>query len=228
MNKSTILLLEDDPILMKANRGILTMNGYRVLACTTLCEAREAVEAERPDLMILDVRLSDGSGMDFCRKYRTKYGSGTPVLFLTVLKEKMDLIAGYDVGATDYLVKPFDMDVLLMKLKALLKYTNPEDELIAVGPLRLDYTAMRPYLYEKDLALEPKEFAILAILIKNRSRYITAGELYNMIWRQDVVSDTRTVKVRISAIRQKLGKEFDIVAIRGKGYRLIWKMENAT
>lgn len=228
MNKPTILLLEDNAAIMKANDGLLTMSGYRVLTCSTLQEARSALEKETPDLLILDVMLPDGSGIDFCREYRATRGAGTPVLFLTVLREKSDMVQGYGVGGTDYLTKPFDLDILLMKVEALLEQTKAAKSVgdnVFIDPLRLDFSTRRAYMAGRDLLLTPKEFTLLGILIKNRYRCFTQEELYERVWGMDAVHDVRTVKEHMSRLRRKLGinSSICIATVRGKGYHIIEK-----
>ena len=221
MNKETILLLEDDAALMKANRGILEMNGYRVLACAEIKEAWTAAREEMPDLMVLDVMLPDGKGTDFYREYRAEYGDGTPALFLTVMKESEDIAEGYVSGGVDYIVKPFPMERLLMKVDSLLKGYRAAGEKIYIGTLRLDCIANAAYLDEKDLLLTPKEYSVLEYLARNRNRYVTAKELYAKVWGMEAVGE-RTVKEHIRKIRKKLGNDapVDIESEWGYGYRL--------
>lgn len=221
MNKGTILLLEDDPALMKANRGVLEMNGYRVLACSEIKEAWAAAREETPGLMVLDVMLPDGKGTDFYREYRAEYGDGIPALFLTVMQESTDIAEGYGAGGVDYIVKPFPMEYLLMKVESLLKSYKAAGEKIHIGPLRLDCIVNAAYFDGKDLLLTPKEYAVLEYLARNRNRYVTAAELYKKAWGMDAV-DTRPIKQHIRGIREKLGDNGPVVidSEQGKGYRM--------
>ena len=220
MNKETILLLEDDPVLMKANRGILEMNGYRVLACSDIGEAWAAAREETPALMVLDVMLPDGKGTDFYREYRAGYGS-VPALFLTVMKESWDIAEGYGAGGVDYIIKPFPMEQLLMKVDSLLESYRAAGEKIHIGPLRLDCIANAAFLNGKDLLLTPKEYSVLEYLARNRNRYVTSKELYTKVWGMEAV-DTRPVKQHIRTIRDKLGDNGPVAidSEQGKGYRL--------
>ena len=222
MNKETILLLEDDTVLMKANRGILEMNGYRVLACTEIQEAWAAAREETPDLMVLDVMLPDGKGTDFYREYRAEYGDGTPALFLTVMKESGNIAEGYGSGGVDYIVKPFPMENLLMKVDSLLKGYKAAGEKIHIGLLRLDCIANAAYLDGNDLLLTPKEYSVLEYLARNRNRYVTAKELYAKVWGMEAVGE-RTTREHIREIRKKLGDDasVDIESEWGNGYRLV-------
>lgn len=221
----TVLLVEDNVHIMKINSATLADAGYRVLEAMTLREARRVLKTEKPDSIVLDIMLPDGDGRDFCIELRERYGINVPILFLTALKEKSDMEKGFDAGGTDYLTKPFDLDHLVMKVTAQLKQydRSKQDEAgFHAGGLHLDYTARRAFINEEDLLLEPKEFALLEILAKNRGHYVAAEELYEKVWKMAAV-DVRTVKVRISGLRQKLGTGFDIEASRGEGYRLVKK-----
>ncbi len=223
--QETVLLLEDDAAITRVNKGLLEMNGYRVLACASLKEARRTVWEETPDLMVLDVRLPDGSGRDFCREYREEYGSGTPVLFLTVMKESRDIVAGYKAGATDYLLKPFDVDMLLLKVRALLENRAAGDSIV-IGALRLDCFARIAYLNEVDLLLTPKEYSVLEYLARSRSRFVKARELYEKVWGSQAWGE-RTVREHIREIRKKLGGGAPVTLLsrQGNGYRLIREEE---
>lgn len=221
MTKEIILLLEDDPAIMKANRGILEMNGYRVIACADIKSACAAVREEKPDLMVLDVMLPDGSGTDFYREYRAEYGNGTPALFLTVMKKRQNIAEGYGAGAVDYIIKPYPMENLLMKVESLLKSYREAGEKIHIGPLTLDFIANIAYLDGKDLLLAPKEFLTLGYLARNRNRYVSAKELYEKAWGMAPV-DTRPVKQHIRTLRDKLGDNGRVIidSVQGKGYQL--------
>jgi DNA-binding response OmpR family regulator len=229
MNMETILLLEDDIAIMRANKGILELNDYRVLACYNLNEARNAMREETPDLMVLDIMLPDGTGVDFCREYREGHGMAVPVLFLTALKDNADMITGYESGGTDYLVKPFGADMLLLKVRALLESgrakTKAATEIITVGSLRLDCMASIASYNGTDLILKPKEFAVLKYLIHNRGDYVTSDELYEKVWGMEAL-DKRPVKQQIKRLRDKIvGSDIAIDSEYGDGYRLVEKLQ---
>lgn len=225
MSQKTVLLVEDNPKLMKANRGALSMRDFRVLEAATLQEARLALETETPDSFVLDIMLPDGDGRDFCMELRERYGMKAPILFLTALKEGPDMDRGYDAGATDYLTKPFDLNHLVRKVTAQIEqYEQARRDAteFSAGGLRLDYVSRRAYLDEKDLLLKAKEYALLELLIKNRGRYITAEELFERVWDMKPEQDLRTIKVHVSGLRRKLGDNAPVTieSERGKGYRI--------
>lgn len=224
MSKVTILLVEDDPDILRANRMALELEGYRVLAAETLQKGREAVAREKPDLIVLDITLPDGNGLAYCRELRGV--SGVRVLFLSALGTKEDTIAGLRAGGDDYIAKPYLMDELLARVEALLRRGRlfaADEALLRFGALTLNLAAHRALLHGMDLLLEPKEFALLEALVKNHDRYTTAKELYETVWGMDALEDVRTVRVRVSGIRPKLGGAFDIESKRGDGYRLVRK-----
>jgi len=228
MSQYTILLVEDNVRLMRANRGALTIKGYRVLGAKTLAEARLTLKTDMPDLFVLDIMLPDGDGRDFCKELRTRHGIDVPILFLSALREEPDIEKGYDVGATDYLTKPFSLEHLAMKVKALLEQQARAKQAATefrADNLRLDFTARRAYLDNVDLLLKTKEFALLELLIKNQGRYLAAEELYRWVWDMEPEGDLRTIKVHVSGLRHKLGDHapVSIESERGKGYRMIQK-----
>lgn len=217
----TILLVEDNPDIMNINRKMLARNGYRVLEAETLQQA-EALLAQHPDLVILDIILPDGSGLEFCRQVRRH--SWVPILFLTALETNGDIVAGFNAGGDGYLAKPYDLDVLLARVAALLrraKETALATEIV-VGPLRLDLLSSRAILDGNDVHLTQKEFSILLLLVKNQGQQVSAQELYETAWGMDTNNDVRAVRPQISRLRVKLsagaGSPFDIIAKYGQGY----------
>lgn len=228
MNGETVLMLEDDLPLLDFNTTSLESGGYRVLACPDVKSARKALGAESPDIMVLDVRLPDGNGFDFYKEYKEQYGGGTPVIFLTALDREDYIAQGYDIGGLDYIIKPFKADHLAKKIRSLLDSHKAAGETIVFGSLRLDCVSNIASLDGKDLLLSPKEYLVLEYLARNRSRYVTATELYEKVWGMDVVAGERTARVHIREIRKKMksGASVDIISEWGSGYRLVRTGEN--
>ena len=223
MSKATILLVEDDSDILRVNRMALEMEGYRVLEAETLAAGREAVESQNPDLIVLDITLPDGSGLEYCRELRGK--SGVRILFLSALSAKADSIAGLRAGGDDYIPKPYLIDELLAHVEALMRrgrLTGMEDAPLRVGALEINFTSRRVLLHGADLLLKPKEFALLEILARSRDRYFTAEELYEKVWGMDAEGDVRTVHAHIYSLRQKMGEDSQIVIElkRGSGYQM--------
>jgi len=223
MKDKTILIIEDDYDIGRANRAALELEGYQVMEADTLSKGRQIVEESLPDLIILDILLPDGNGLKYCEELRGK--SGIRILFLSALNTKSDILAGLRAGGDDYMAKPYDMDELLLRVEALLRrgrLAGLEEPPLQAGGLFLDFTARRASLNGRDLLLKPKEFSLLEILLRNQGQTVSSGELYKKVWGMDTAGDVRTVKEHISRIRSKLGENstLTIVAERGRGYRL--------
>lgn len=218
-----ILLVEDDRAVLEGNRRLLEAEGYRVSAADSIAAARRRLPNGPPDLAVLDILLPDGSGLDLCRELRA--ATPVPVLFLTSLADRKQVVDGLRAGGDDYLTKPYHREELTARVGALLRRVEllracPES--LELAHLRLDLIRQCAYWRERDLLLKPKEFQILALLMKNRNRCTTAEELYTGAWGQTAI-DTRTVASHISTLRLKLkqaGCELDVEHIRGRGYRV--------
>lgn len=229
MKKSTILIIEDDHDIRCANRAAFELEGYRVMEAGTLMEGRKIAEEFLPDLILLDVLLPDGNGLQYCKELRGK--NGIRILFLSALSTKTDLLAGLRAGGDDYMAKPYDMDELLLRVEALLrrgKYIGTEEPAVKLPGLEMNLVSCRAMLSGKDLLLKPKEFALLEILALNNGRAVPAEELYEKVWNMNAAGDVRTIKEHISRIRNKLGgaSAISILSERGKGYRLVCREYN--
>lgn len=226
--KQTILMIEDNPDIVKINRAVLSGRGYRVLAADTLERGWALFERERPDLILLDIMLPDGSGLDFCRRVRER--GGAPILFLTALGESQDIVEGLTSGGDDYLPKPYDLDILCARVEALLRRAarnRPEDALMRMGPLEISVVPPRAArLNGAELPLTPRELALLELLMRNRERYLPYRALYEQVWGAPSV-DARPVKQHIHNIRRKLGESSPVIieSSQGKGYRLTLRQD---
>lgn len=173
----TILLIEDNPDILKINRTALTMSDdYRVLEAKTLEQGKKLLDQECPDLLILDVLLPDGNGLALCKEIRA--GSDFLILFLSALGENRDIINGLASGVDDYLPKPYDLDVLLARVKALLRRVAPKPQIVRLGMLTFDPFSQRALINSEDILLTTKEFALLWYLIQNKEKNISARRLY--------------------------------------------------
>ena len=219
-----ILLVEDEPEFLTFNTRHLEAEGYRVTGAATLLEARRAVRSDPPDLVVLDILLPDGSGLDFCRDLRAD--TGVPVIFLTTLGEQEQIVAGLRSGGDDYLTKPYHIGELVARVEAqlrraaLLQSAGAAPE---IQGLTLDLIRQRACWRGRDMNLRPKEFQLLALLAQSRNRWSTADELYTAVWGM-AACDTRTVAMHLSALRLKLqaetGDALDVEHVRRRGYRL--------
>lgn len=213
---ANILLVEDDTFLREGLTQLLTDEGCRITAAENARTARAHLGAAAFDLVILDVRLPDGNGLDICREIRSA-GKSMPVLFLTACDDENEIVAGLDAGADDYVTKPFGIKVLLSRIRALLR-RNPSP-VYDDGSLFVDLNTMTVKKNGENVFLTPTEFQILAKLIENRGIVVTRTNLLAAIWDCDGnFIDDNTLSVHISRLREKISSE-KLATVRGVGYR---------
>lgn len=218
----TLLCVEDERTLLKNNREFFERLGYRVLPAETLAEARSWLIAQTPDAILLDIMLPDGNGLDLLQELRAA-GSTLPIIMLTAWGEPQDVSRGYRLGATAYISKPFDYEAVRSALESILQSREQVPEVVTKGPLALKLSPMIALLFEKDMLLTQKEFALLLLFVQNEGRTIRAEYLYERVWNAPMGDDNRTLKKHISSIRKRLeegNSGYTITSIRGKGYRL--------
>ena len=216
----TILIVEDDIQLLNSNRLALETEGYCVLAAECLREAQALMAQEDPDLVVLDIMLPDGSGLDFLQELRKS--SSVPVLLLTALDKSIDVMKGLETGADDYLTKPFDVGVFRTRIKALLRRASQVPETITRGALRLDIASGQAFLSDTDLLLTQKEFSLLLLFVQNEGRTLKPEELYEKVWKQPMLGDSQSLRTIASRLRIKLeGSGFDIETLYKEGYRFL-------
>ena len=208
-----ILLVEDNMDLQQINQRLLEKRGYNTRLAMNLSEARVALAVSAPDLIVLDIELPDGSGLDFVRELRERENSDVPVLFLTVLTTKEDILHGLKSGGDDYLTKPYDFDILLTRVEALLRRAKRVPEVIVKGRLSLDVTADVATLDGTDLLLTQKEFALLLVFVQNERRFIGAEYLYERVWKASMAGGSGAVRKTVSALRGK---------IKNSGWMISW------
>lgn len=214
-----ILLIEDNEKIINGNRRFLERNGYSTAAALTLSDGRAAIAANRPDALILDIMLPDGSGLDFMRELRESENSGIPILFLSGLAAQEDIVRGLTQGGDDYLTKPYDFPVLLARVEALLRRAARVPEIIVKGRLTLDVTANIAMLDGISLLLTQKEFALILIFVQNEERFIDSEYLYEKIWKTPMEHDTNALKNTLTRLRSKIKDSgYCINWTRGEGY----------
>jgi DNA-binding response OmpR family regulator len=202
-----VLLIEDNKKLNETNRRALQLEGYDVLTAWTLREARECLARHRPEVILLDILLPDGNGIDFCEEIRRD--TDAHILFLTSLLEHEDRIRGLDTGGDDYITKPYMLSEMLSRVRAAMRRRDidaakPPVRTVTLGSLTLDTITGKVIFGGEDVPLKTKEFAVLRLLTENNGKLFTAEEIYTTVWGIDSNGDTRTVKVHISALRKKL------------------------
>lgn len=215
----TILLLEDDKNL---NRGItmrLEKEGYHVISAFGETEAEWLFAKNEVDLVISDITLEDGNGIEFCQKIRKK--SGVYLIFLTALDQEIDIVSGYDVGADDYITKPFSLMVLVSKVHALMRRVEHSSPLcLTSGGIRVSAAEMKAWKGEELLALSKKELQLLLFFLEHPRQVLSREQILDGVWDVDgQFVDDNTVPVNISRLRNKLDCEA-IHNVRGIGY--IW------
>ncbi|MGV0909653.1 response regulator [Martelella sp. FOR1707] len=214
-----ILVIEDDPVLADGLAVGLRLNGYTVDAVATCADALAAIRTGAFDAIILDLMLPDGSGLDLLATAR-QAGNRTPVLMLTALDETEDRIRGLDVGADDYIGKPFDLDELAARLRAVTRRGHGQAEpLLTANGIALDPSKMLASVEGREIVLSRREFAILMALMERpgviRSRQALEDRLYG--WQEEVESNA--IEVHIHNLRAKIGRA-SIETVRGLGYRM--------
>ncbi|WP_423224296.1 winged helix-turn-helix domain-containing protein [Candidatus Amarolinea aalborgensis] len=222
----TILVVEDEVTLREALVYNLNKEGYTVLQAGTGLDALALARAEAPDVVILDLMLPELDGLSVCRSLRRDPATAASgILMLTARSGELDKIVGLESGADDYLTKPFSLGELLARVRALLRRarsTAPRDTLEA-GNLVLDLIARRATRNGVDLPLKPKEFSLLAELMRHRGAVLSRDLLLNHVWGQDFFGDDRTVDVHVRWLREKIEDDpahpAHIQTVRGLGYR---------
>jgi DNA-binding response OmpR family regulator len=245
-----ILVVDDEAILLETIAYNLEQSGYRVITVSDGYSTLEAARKEHPDLIILDIMLPGIDGLEVCRQLRREQATATtPILMLTAKGEEIDKVVGLEVGADDYVTKPFGRRELLARVRALLRRSEypatsqggghiaqepevpqepprqPSRELVA-GPLRIDLAGRRVNCRGVDLELQPKQFELLVYLVRNRGTVLTRDQLLHNVWGYDYVGDTRTVDVHIRWLREKIEEDPAnpklIQTVRGVGYVFRW------
>jgi DNA-binding response OmpR family regulator len=203
-----ILLIEDNEQILRGNERMLARRGYDVASALTIAEAYAAISERMPDMIVLDIMLPDGNGIDFMRALRRD--SDVPVLLLTGLSTPSDEMRGLTQGGDDYLAKPYDFGVLLARIEALLRRAGRVPKTMTKGALQFEILASRALLRGVDMLLTQKEFALLLLLAKNEGRVLSAEYLYETVWQQPMAADDSAIKTAVSRLRRKLGDGFSV------------------
>jgi DNA-binding response OmpR family regulator len=217
MNNKVILCVEDNPHVQMFNKPLLEAKGFTVRQAATLAEASAAIANEMPALIILDIHLPDGNGLDFLRELRKT--STVPVIALTNDNEEKDLVIGLSGGCDDYVTKPHTFPVLYARIEALLRRARRVPETLVKGRLILDITAHTAVLDGSDLQLSPKEFALLLLFVQNEENFMSAEYLYEKVWKSSMADGSNAIKGAIKRLRSKInGSGYCIIWSRGEGY----------
>jgi DNA-binding response OmpR family regulator len=240
---NTILVVDDEVVLLETIVYNLELAGYQVFTAADGASALEIAHREKPDLLILDLMLPVIDGLEVCRQLRREDDTaGMLILMLTAKGEEIDKVVGLEVGADDYVTKPFGKHELLARVKALLRrqdkmgpsdgeatiesdgtYRRPARMLVA-GPIEMDLAGRRVYRSGQEIELQPKQYELLKCLVQNRGTVLTRDQLLQNVWGYDYAGDTRTVDVHVRWLREKLEEDPAsprlIQTVRGVGYCL--------
>jgi DNA-binding response OmpR family regulator len=217
-----LLLVEDEESIGSLVSAYLEQSGYRVAWVRSGEEALQTLERLEPRMVILDIGLPGADGFDVCRDIRSR--SAVPILMLTARDEEADRVAGLEVGADDYVSKPFSPRELAARVKALLRRTEPTAPLtqrLEVGDVVLDPQAREVTVSGEPVELTGKEFDLLAYLLENAGIVVSRDQLLDRVWGMSYAGGTRTVDVHVAQLRRKLGRPDSIRTFRGSGYKAI-------
>jgi DNA-binding response OmpR family regulator len=226
-----VLVVDDEPVLVDTIRYNLRREGYEVQVASDGNEALKLAQAASPDLVVLDLMLPGIDGLEVCRQLRRE--STVPILMLTAKDDEVDKIVGLEVGADDYMTKPFSMRELLARVRAMLRRSRMQQQTpaadaaqpVRAGDLEADPLQRRLTLRGTALQLKPKEFDLLVYMMQQRGRVLTRDQLLEKVWGYTFGGDTRTVDVHIRWLREKIeddpGSPRRLETVRGVGYRFV-------
>jgi len=220
----TILVIDDEPDLLEMVRGNLDRAGYAVETASSGREARAALQRARPDLVVLDLMLPDISGTEICRWVRSEPElSDVPIIMLTAKADEIDRVVGFELGADDYVTKPFSPRELVLRVGAVLRRrqgSDAESTQLQYGALRIDSNRHRCFVESEEVQLTSKEFDLLHCLMSRPGRVMTRDTLLDRVWGRDVTVTSRTIDTHLKRLREKLGAAGSYLeTVRGVGYR---------
>ncbi|MAV83243.1 MAG: DNA-binding response regulator [Pelagibacteraceae bacterium] len=220
-----ILIIEDEPDIRKTLEYNISREGYEVISASSLSEGREKLESVSFSLLLLDLMLPDGSGLDLCRELKQdKSLSSMPVIILTAKDDEVDKVVGFELGADDYVTKPFSVRELILRVKAVLKRGERKSDNMEVqrqfGELKIDVDSHEVFVNDEQVSLTALEFKLLRQLVDRRGRVQSRDQLLSDVWGYSSDVTTRTVDTHIKRLREKLGDMGKYVqTIRGVGYK---------
>ena len=219
-----VLIVEDEKDIRDVVAFNLKQAGHEVLAASTGEEGLRLARTNKPHLVLLDVMLPDRSGTEVCKSLkRDGATSATPIIMLTARGEEVDRVVGFELGADDYVTKPFSMRELLLRVQAMLRRSsNPseQEDVVQIGSLKIDHAAHRVWVGEEEVELTALEFKLLWTFYLRKNRVQTRARLLDDVWGLSPDITTRTVDTHVKRLREKLGPTCDFIeTVRGVGYR---------
>lgn len=224
---ATILVVDDDPHIVELNTLYLKKEGYRIISAVNGPTALDMALTQSPDLIVLDLMLPEMDGWDVCRRVRA--ASDVPIIMLTARDDDIDKIVGLELGADDYLTKPFNPRELVARVKAILRRAQPIDaksdneHVLTAGNIQIDLARHTATINSQPIDLRAKEFEILVVMAQNPDIVFSRDKLLEHVWGFDFFGETRTVDVHIASLRNKLGDASTarIETVWGIGYKLV-------
>ncbi|MDA0949406.1 MAG: response regulator transcription factor [Proteobacteria bacterium] len=220
-----ILIIEDEPDIRKTLEYNISREGYHVVSASSLVEAKSRFESDSFSLILLDLMLPDGSGLDLCREIKLdKEKSSIPIIILTAKDDEVDKVVGFELGADDYVTKPFSVRELILRMKAVLKRGEKKSDNVEVqrqfGQLSINTESHEVFVDDNEITLTALEFKLLCQLVDRRGRVQSRDQLLSDVWGYSAEVTTRTVDTHIKRLREKLGSMGKYVqTIRGVGYK---------
>jgi two-component system, OmpR family, response regulator MprA len=214
---SRVLIAEDDRAVRESVERALSYEGYEVITAPEGSEAIQRALNDKPDAIVLDVMMPNVDGLEVAKRLRA-VGMTTPILMLTARAEVKDRVAGLDAGADDYLVKPFDLDELLARLRALLRRTTFQSDVLRVADLALDPAAREVRRGNEIIDLTKTEFTLLELLMSNAGIVLSRSQIYEKVWDYDFGPSSNSLEVYVGYLRRKIGEPKLLHTVRGVGY----------
>lgn len=220
-----ILIVEDEPALSEPLAYLLTREGYETTVVADGAAALTAFDQSGADLVLLDLMLPGLSGTEVCRELRQR--SSVPIIMLTAKDSEVDIVVGLELGADDYVTKPYSTRELLARIRAVMRRQTDDgdldDSVLTAGPVRMDVDKHQVTVDGREIAMPLKEFELLELLLRNAGRVLTRGQLIDRVWGADYFGDTKTLDVHVKRIRSKIEPDPSnprmLVTVRGLGYR---------
>jgi len=224
MSKPVVLVVDDEPQILRVMRASLPIRGYEVLTASSGKEALDQLSKQVPDLVILDLAMPEMSGLEVCRRVREF--STVPIIILSAKGSESDKVAALDLGADDYVTKPFGMDELLARARAVLRrLSTTNDRVLSVGDVTIDIDEHRVVVGGKEIRLTPKEFDVLKYLVNNAGKVVTHRALLQAVWGWESTDQTEYLRVFINQLRRKIEMDAShpryIITEPWVGYRFV-------
>lgn len=218
----TILLVDDEPLMLDLLSLYLSPLGYHCIKKESALDAIAYLETNSADLILLDIMMPDMDGFDACQEIRKEWD--IPIIMLTAMSEKTDIVKGLKSGADDYISKPFDEEELTARIEAVLRRNNKQSDVLFYHGLELNQESFQLYFNDKEIPLTPKEFALMSLFLTNQNKVFSREHLITSIWGYDVATEDRTIDSHVRNLRDKLRKagfsaDEHLLTVWGVGYK---------